>query len=405
MKAWKAIKAGVTGLAVTALSYIAGGCTTGPEYADAPKHLLKYGDRPAATSTERPLEKRVSEESKKSRFDVSDNEFSLIRIKNKSPINAVASAGDAGSWDHKNRETGNRANAGLRVIYRNGALRGIANFQDTYQTANANPDDQEQQDMHVNIARWLFEGGATLGEPDAQFYGGVRAGYEDVKLSGVVDGWGQDILAGAKIAFSSESARFLGMLNINTNLGALDGMGEHNITATDRFDIEIGEDAIPVEGEYGSADLAITLQQGITLPAIGDLYLVAKGSALYQHFENFAKFNTYTLALGVDKRLCLRDGDVEVLAGIEAFGRRRIEDWKNPNAEDTDATEYGLIARLQVEIAGGVYAEMYGMVTRPYDKREGGEFRFGHPEYEAGAQLTLIPGDIIEYFTKDKKKD
>ncbi len=400
MKTWRAIKAGLTGLAAITLSYIVGGCTVGPKYKDAPEHLLEYGDKPAAVSTKKPLEKRVSEESKQSRMDISDDEFSLIKIKNKSPVNAVITGGDAGGWDHKNRETKNRANAGARIIYRNGAFRGIANFQDTYQTANANPDDQETGDMHVNIARWLFEGGATLGDKDAQVYGGIKAGWENTKLSGVVDGLGQDILVGAKVGFSSDSAKLLGMLNINTSIGLLDGMGKSKITSTNRFDIEIGEDAIPVEGEYGSVDATITLQQGLKLPIIGDFYLIAKGRALYQHFENFAKFNTYTLSVGADKRMKLAGGNVEVLAGIEAFGRHRIEDWKNPNSEDLDVKEYGLIAKMQIELAGGVYADIYGMVTRELDH---GKFR--RSDYEAGVQLTLIPGNIIKYFKGPDKDD
>ncbi|MBD3303542.1 hypothetical protein GF343_00190 [Candidatus Woesearchaeota archaeon] len=396
MKTWRAIKAGVTGLAVTALSYIAG-CTAGPEYANAPECLMKY-DRPSAERKESKLEKKVESQS---RIDVSDNELSLIKIKNKDPVTAVLTAGDAGGWDHESRERKNRSNAGARVIFRKDDLRGIANFQDEYQTARANPDDQENQDIYCNIARFAFEGGKNFGEKDAQLYTGIRAGWEDIKLSGVLDGWGQDFLVGAKVGFSAESAKFMGMLNINTSLGMLDGMGNNNLTSTDKYDIEIGEDAIPLSGEYGSLDTAITLQQGVKLPVVGELYLVAKGSATYQQFENYANFATYALSVGADKRLQLADGDVKLLAGIEAFGRHGVEDWKNPNSEDTNSMEWGLVAKLQVEIADGIYAEMYGMVTRPYEERTGGEARLGHPEYEAGAQLTLIPQDIFNSSDKD----
>jgi len=396
MKTWRLIKTGLTGLAVTALSYLTG-CTTGPEYIDAPECLMKY-DHPAAERKESKLEKKVESQSK---IDVSDNEFSLVRIKNKDPVTAVVTAGTATGRDHESRETKNRANAGARVVAKSGALRGIANFQDTYQTERANPDDQENQDIHTNIARWLFEGGAVTEDKDAQLYGGIKAGWEDIKLSGVLDGWGQDFLVGAKVGFSSESAKFLGMLNINTSLGMLDGIGNHNLTSTDKYALEIGEDAIRIDGEYGSLDAAITLQQGVKLPAIGELYLVAKGSATYQQFENIAKFKTYTLSLGADKRLQLADGDVKLLAGIEAFGRQRIEDWENSDSEDIDRTEWGLVAKLQAEIADGIYVEMYGMVTRPYGKRAGGDARFGHAEYEAGAQVTIIPQDIFRGSNKD----
>lgn len=400
MKTWRLAKTGLTGLLTTTLSYFAGGCTAGPEFTNAPEHLLKYG-KPAAEA-ESQLEQKVEKETPaQSKIDVSDNEFSLVKIKNKAPVTAVVTAGTAGGWDHESKERKNRSNAGARVIFRKDDVRGIANFQDTYQTANANPNDQENQDIHCNIARFAFEGGKTFGEEDAQLYGGIRAGWEDIKLSGILDGWGQDFLVGAKAAFSSESSKFLGMLNINTSLGMLDGMGEHKLTSTDKYAVKIGEDAIQIDGEYGSLDAAITLQQGIKLPAIGELYLVAKGSATYQQFENYANFATYTLAAGADKRLQLADGDVKLLAGIEAFGRHKIEDWKNPNAEDTNSMEWGLVAKLQVEIADGIYAEMYGMVTRPYEKRAGGDHRFGHPEYEAGAQLTLIPQDIFGGSEKD----
>ncbi len=404
MKTLSAIKAGLTGLAAITLSYIVGGCTTGETLKGIPDYLTKYSNirttakKEAAPKPGPSLEKKVEKESQKSRIDVSDTEFSLIKIRNNHPVNVLLTGGERGGWDHEERETKNVANAGAKVLLRHGDARAFAAVQDFYTTANANPDDQEDEDMHANIAQLLFGGGGYAGSKNAEVYGEVRAGWEDVKLSGVVDGWAQDLLVGAKIGFSSESAKLLGMLNISTNLGVFDGVGTSNITNLDRYDLEIGADNIPVSGEYGRVTGAITLQKGVDLPYIGELFLVAKGSAMYEHFENFAKFNTYTVSLGVDKRLKLADSNVEALIGVEAFGRKKITDFVRSSSEQMN--EYGLLARMQVEVAKGIYADVYGMVTREFNHGQ-----FEHAEFEAGAQLTLIPGDILDYFTKDEKKD
>jgi len=311
-------------------------------------------------------------------LDLADD-ISFYNIKNKRwlpaadglDFNLLAHAGD------KQDGEGNSANGQVKGLFRTGDYRFVFYGQDLYQHDRADPEDQEGKDLTANLARILGGIGKHFATSDKKFMVYVEAigGYEHTDFGGPLDLWAGSALGGGKAGIYIDETDTLLLARV------LAGMDRHQGT--------VGVNDIEVEGEYRRATGTVHVLQGLGKR----FYIFAKAGADYKDFENFAKYNTYILSGGLEKRFEI--AKLPTSLSLRLYGRYSIKDYIQAAAEDTRT--FGAMLEYRMDLGRGIYAGAYLSYERDWDH---GSFR-GDGEWEAGLSLTAVLGDL---FGSKKKK-
>lgn len=311
-------------------------------------------------------------------LDLADD-VSFYNIKNKEwlPVadgldfNLLAHAGD------KQDGEGNSANAQVKGLFRTGDYRFVFYGQDLYQHDRADPEDQEGTDLTANLARILGGIGKHFATSDKKVMVYVEAmgGYEHTDFKGPLDLWAGSALAGGKTGLYLNETDTLLLATV------LAGM--------DKFKGTVGVSDIEVEGEYRRATGTVHVLQGLGKR----FYILAKAGADYKDFEDFAKYNTYLVSGGLEKRFEI--AKLPTSLSLRLYGQYSIKDYIRSAAEDTRT--FGAMLEYRMDLGRGIYAGAYLSYEREWDH---GRFR-GDGEWEAGLSLTAVLGDL---FGSKKKK-
>lgn len=315
---------------------------------------------------------RKTDEFQRESLDLADD-VSFYNIKNKEwlPVadgldfNLLAHAGD------KQDGEGNSANAQVKGLFRTGDWRFVVYGQDLYQHDRADPEDQEGKDLTANLARLLGGIGKHFATSDKKVMVYVEAigGYEHTDFEGPLDLEAGAALGGGKAGIYIDESETLLLASV------LAGMDKHKGT--------VGVHDIEVEGEYRRATGNVYVLQGMGKR----FYIFAKAGADYKDFENFAKYNTYIVSGGLEKRFEI--AKLPASLSFRLYGQYSIKDYIRSAAEDTRT--FGGMLEYRMDLGRGIYAGAYLSYEREWDH---GRFR-GDGEWEGGVSLTAVLGDLF----------
>lgn len=325
----------------------------------------------AASTTEKKTDDSKDEIQKES-LDMADD-VSFYNIKNKEwmPLSEDAAFNMLAYGSGKIDDEGNTAIAQAKAMLKTGDWRFAVYGQDLYQHDRADPEDHENKDLYANLARVLGGLGKHFATKNKDFMVYIEAigGYEHTDFGGPLDLEAGAAILGGKAGIYSKSTDTLILASI------LAGKNKHKGT--------IGVNDILVEGEYERATGTVHVLQGL-----GKRYFVfAKAGADLKDFENFAKYNTYLVSGGLEKRFDV--AKLPTSLSLKLYGQYGIKDYIGSAAEDS--RKFGTKLEYRMDLGRGIYASAYLQHEREWDR---GSFR-GEGEWEGGLSLTAVLGDLL----------